>query len=110
MDGSPVHLPVSGPEFAAWRRFYGRCPFGPLRGDLQAGVVARYVMRAAGRRPPSLDDCVIRVERKDAKRPPSLRMSTDAMEILAAALGVRFQRGGQPDDRQPGREAHRRER
>lgn len=34
---------MSAAEFNSWRAYYGVFPFGDLRGDLQAGVVASIV-------------------------------------------------------------------
>lgn len=51
---------MDGREFARWKRFYALFgPFGPARGDLQAGIVARAVTAANGGRPPPLASYVI---------------------------------------------------
>jgi hypothetical protein len=86
MEGGPSFLPISGREFAAWKRFYARCPFGPARGDMQAGLVCQTVEWSKGvRRPTPLSKFVIRTT-GDAK---AGKFGPAGASALAAALGCK---------------------
>lgn len=100
-DDSPARM--SGAEFAAWKRFYGRHPFGCVRGDMQAGIVARAVFAGAGRRNlPSLADFVIVPRRRSDEG----RVLKDQLRAIALVTGIPFTDGRNPDrqtgDRPPG--------
>lgn len=42
-------------EYAGWKRFYRRCPFGVYREDMQAGIVAN----ACRRKPLKLEEYLL---------------------------------------------------
>ena len=42
---------VSVREYVRWLAFYRLCPFGPVRGDLQAGIVAATAANIMGAKP-----------------------------------------------------------
>lgn len=83
---------MDGKEYAEWRDFYRRHPFGPVRGDYQAGVVARTLYAVNGRRHlPKLAEFVIRPERR--KPPgPAVRHDPDtaALEVISVLSGIPF--------------------
>lgn len=82
---------MDGPELASWRRFYAICPFGPVRGDLQAGMVARAVYAGAGyKRLPGLLDFVIQSRRADK---PTGSNEASQLEAISLASGIPFSRG-----------------
>jgi hypothetical protein len=84
-DASPERLDPR--EYQAWKDYHRRSPLWPVRGDLQAGIVARAVFVAGHVRPlPKLEDFVI------ASRRPKVRKGGDAeqLKVLAALMGVPF--------------------
>lgn len=82
---------MDGNEFAAWKDFYAVCPFGPVRGDMQAGIVMRAVYAGAGaKRLPDVTDAILKFRRVAADTP-----STDDADLaaIAAESGIPFTLG-----------------
>jgi hypothetical protein len=94
-----LHLPPSevdklpATDLTDLRRLYRRCPFGPLRGDLQAWLVARNVAEVFGRGLRPMD----RAELGLAKHPKRPRKTNGdggmPLELMAALIGCPFTPG-----------------
>lgn len=81
---------MDGNEFAAWKDFYAVCPFGPVRGDMQAGLVVRAVYAGAGaKRLPDVTDAILKFRRVE---PVASNDDTD-LAAIAAESGIPFTLG-----------------
>lgn len=85
------------------RRLYAKCPFGPVRGDMQAWLVADNVWRGWHGKSKSLTDAVIwfggKRKRKEKPNPQRGRVGRDWIERLEAA-GHKIERR-KPGEEQP---------
>lgn len=57
---------MTAKEFRSWQRFYAACPFGPLRGDMQAWLAGRCA--PLWKKPLTLGDAVKALALKSAGR------------------------------------------
>lgn len=84
---------MSSREFTEWAAFYGMEPFGDLRGDLQAGVVAATVAevnrdRKRRREPFTPADFLLRFGEKEEKKQPPPDASELFQQFRAWAIGA----------------------
>lgn len=80
---------IDADEVATWRRFYDRHPFGPVRGDLQAWLVARNCGELWNGNLRAADRSVLGV----TKHPRAKQKSGDnsgKLAALAKAMGCGF--------------------
>lgn len=89
---------MSGREYARWKRLYRRQPFGVVRGDMQAGMVARAVIAVNGgkRNLPKLAEFVIVSK---AVKGDEGRVTKEQLQAIALAAGVPFTDGRADTDR-----------
>ena len=77
---------MTGEEYADWKELYRTFPFGPVRGDLQAGMIAREVRATRSKRVPKLDEMLITVDQGETQDTRNLRIK-GFFQGWAAATG-----------------------
>ncbi len=77
------------------RRFYARHPFGPVRGDLQAWLVARNAAEAWSGRLRSPDRAPLGLSKHRRIRPGRIKtaVTREGLQALSRELGVPFSGG-----------------
>ena len=80
-------------ELGQWQRFYRRHPFGLIRGDYQAWLVARNVAEVFGSGLRPLDRAALGLTKhkpRTVKSPIKTDVTAGALKDLAAAIGCEF--------------------
>src|SRR5262245_28057426 len=88
---------MDGNEFAEWKEFYRRCPFGPVRGDIQNWQLARIICQANGAKPlPKMQEFLIYFPRQKTKpepEPEGWGRADDELAQVALQAGIPFTPG-----------------
>lgn len=88
MTGEPG---MDSKELAGWRRFYRRHPFGLLRGDMQAWLVARNVLEGWSKGLRTPDRAALGMSRHRKVKPGrgmKTNLTPESLKALARSLGV----------------------
>lgn len=74
---------TSSAELAEWIAFDQLEPIGPVRGDYQAALIARTVASQYAKKPPKIEDFLIRFDREDEDANVSAQRVKDLVRGVA---------------------------